>query len=282
MRKMIMAAAAACFFVFPGMADEPGCDELSTVRSAAEQGNAMAMAWLGSAYYTGVCVGQDYGKAVSMFRTAAEKGNAMAQLGIGVMYLQGQGVEQNSREAFKWLLESAESGNDSAQFAVGGMYLKGEGVDRNDDAGWSWMGKSCDSGNPNACTHIARARFIEVTTAAGPIKQQVELCFFDLGALKDAEPNPDTGATSCSSNTGARSRGTGWNLGRAVRDTQSVYVQSAEVRNGVITMRSKNIKVNGQEGFTEILVPRTALGSSEAGLNWSISPESTCKQAGLC
>ena len=128
----------------------------------------------------------------------------------------------------------------------------------------------------------ARAKFTEVTTAAGPIKQQVELCFFDLGALKDAEPNPDTGATSCSSNTGARSRGTGWNLGRAVRDTQSVYVQSAEVRNGVITMRSKNIKVNGQEGFTEILVPRTAPGSSEAALEWSISPESTCKQAGLC
>ena len=128
----------------------------------------------------------------------------------------------------------------------------------------------------------ARAKFTEVTTAAGPIKQQVELCFFDLGALKDAEPNPDTGATSCSSNTGARSRGTGWNLGRAVRDTQSVYVQSAEVRNGVITMRSKNIKVNGQEGFTEILVPRTAPGNEDTALEWSISPESTCKQAGLC
>lgn len=217
MRKMIMAAAAACFFVFPGMADEPGCDELSTVRSAAEQGNAMAMAWLGSAYYTGVCVGQDYGKAVSMFRTAAEKGNAMAQLGIGVMYLQGQGVEQNSREAFKWLLSTA------------------------------------------------RAKFTEVTTAAGPIKQQVELCHFDRETFDGCS---DSGS------------GNGWNLAKAVSEARSRYVFGAEVKNGVITMYSRNIKVNGQEVFTEILVPR--IYGSDSAINWEIAPESTCRQADLC
>ena len=131
----------------------------------------------------------------------------------------------------------------------------------------------------------ARAKFTEVTTAAGPIKQQVELCFFDLGALKDAEPNPDTGATSCSSNTGARSRGTGWNLAKAVSEARSRYVFGAEVKNGVITMYSRNIKVNGQEVFTEILVPRI-YGSdsaiSDSAINWEIAPESTCRQADLC
>ena len=130
----------------------------------------------------------------------------------------------------------------------------------------------------------ARAKFTEVTTAAGPIKQQVELCFFDLGALKDAEPNPDTGATSCSSNTGARSRGTGWNLAKAVSEARSRYVFGAEVKNGVITMYSRNIKVNGQEVFTEILVPRI-YGSDSAinwAINWEIAPESTCRQADLC
>ena len=128
--------------------------------------------------------------------------------------------------------------------------------------------------------YVARARFTEVTTAAGPLKQQVELCFIDLGALKNAQPNPDTGATSCSSNTGARAMGTGWNLAKAVEDTFSVYVKSAVVENGVVTMTSKNRSVGGRDSFTLILVPQTDSGSDF--IKWSVSPESTCRQADLC
>nr|MBQ5526416.1 pilin [Succinivibrionaceae bacterium] len=36
---------------------------------------------------------------------------------------------------------------------------------------------------PAYSKYTARAKFTEVTTAAGPLKQQVELCFFDLGTL---------------------------------------------------------------------------------------------------
>ena len=56
------------------------------------------------------------------------------------------------------------------------------------------------------------------------------------------------------------------------------------MKNGVITMYSRNIKVNGQEVFTEILVPRI-YGSDSAinwAINWEIAPESTCRQADLC
>ena len=47
--------------------------------------------------------------------------------------------------------------------------------------------------------------------------------------------------------------GTGWNLAKAVEDTFSVYVKSAVVENGVVTMTSKNISVGGRDSFTLIL-----------------------------
>ncbi|MDY6336155.1 MAG: prepilin-type N-terminal cleavage/methylation domain-containing protein [Succinivibrionaceae bacterium] len=133
---------------------------------------------------------------------------------------------------------------------------------------------------PAYSKYTARAKFTEVTTAAGPLKQQVELCFFDLGTLKDGN-NPDTGATACTDTM----KGTGWNLERAVKDTSSKYVKGAKVTEGVITMTSQNIQVGGVSEFTEILVPTVAQADAANGdtaLNWKIDSDSTCKDKDLC
>ena len=134
---------------------------------------------------------------------------------------------------------------------------------------------------PAYSKYTARAKFTEVTTAAGPLKQQVELCFFDLGTLS-AGNNPDTGATECSSS--GTGKGTGWNLARAVADTSSKYVKGAKVEKGVITMTSQNIKVGGVTEFTEILIPTAAQAATngDTALNWKIDPNSTCKDKDLC
>ena len=134
---------------------------------------------------------------------------------------------------------------------------------------------------PAYSKYTARAKFTEVTTAAGPLKQQVELCFFDLGTLSGGM-NPDTGATSCSNDT--TGKGTGWNLIRAVADTSSKYVKGASVTNGTITMTSQNIKVGGVSVFTEVLVPTPAQASTngDTALNWKIDSSSSCKVQDLC
>ena len=135
---------------------------------------------------------------------------------------------------------------------------------------------------PAYSKYTARAKFTEVTTAAGPLKQQVELCFFDLGTLKGGN-NPDTGATECSDATPGK--GTGWNLERAVADTSSKYVKSASVSEGTITMTSQNITVGGKSEFTEVFVPYVAKESNDGGdtaLNWKIDSSSTCKDKDLC
>ena len=133
---------------------------------------------------------------------------------------------------------------------------------------------------PAYSKYTARAKFTEVTTAAGPLKQQVELCFFDLGTLSGGN-NPDTGATECSDSQ----KGTGWNLQRAVADTSSKYVKGASVSNGTITMTSQNIKVGGKSEFTEVFIPYEAKAStdgSDSALNWKLDPASECKESDLC
>lgn len=132
---------------------------------------------------------------------------------------------------------------------------------------------------PAYSKYTARAKYTEVTTAAGPIKQQVELCYFDIGGLEGTD---ETGsATECS---GDRS-GNGWNLKRAVADTSSKYVKSAVVTKGIITMTSQNIKVGGKSEFTEIFVPyvaKTSTDGSDSALNWKLDPSSECKDKDLC
>ena len=134
---------------------------------------------------------------------------------------------------------------------------------------------------PAYSKYTARAKYTEVTTAAGPIKQQVELCYFDLGGLSGT--NDEGTASECS---GSNS-GNGWNLARAVADTSSKYVNGASVSKGTITMTSQNIKVGGKTAFTEIFVPYVAKTSStpdgsDSALNWKIDPSSECKSADLC
>ena len=127
---------------------------------------------------------------------------------------------------------------------------------------------------PAYSKYTARAKYTEVTTAAGPLKQQVELCYLDLGTL-----------IGCS-NT---SSGNGWNLKVATQSTQSKYVEkNPDVKDGVITLTSSAlIKVSGQTGFTEIFTPSLPNGAAgdaanaqDSAIDWTIT--GTCKNHDLC
>ena len=130
---------------------------------------------------------------------------------------------------------------------------------------------------PAYSKYTARAKFTEVTTAAGPLKEQVELCYFDQGNL-----------TNCNGSNSAVKQGNGargWNLEQAVNATKSTYVKSQpKVEAGIITLTSKNIKVNGNSPFTLILVPTEENAGNSAGtaLNWNVSASSGCLTADLC
>jgi len=130
---------------------------------------------------------------------------------------------------------------------------------------------------PAYSKYTARAKFTEVTTAAGPLKEQVELCYFDQGNL-----------TNCNGSNSAVKQGDGargWNIEQAVKATGSTYVKKDPiVKAGVITVKSQNINVSGKNSFDLILVPSEQTTGSSVGtaLNWKVSAGSSCLKADLC
>ena len=67
----------------------------------------------------------DVAAAVSELKPLAEQGNAEAQFNLGSLYYQGRGVSQDYKEAVKWLRKAAEQGHIFSQTSLGTIYAEG-------------------------------------------------------------------------------------------------------------------------------------------------------------
>ena len=76
---------------------------LKWYRKAAEQGYVPAQVHLGTMYFEGRVVPQNYQDSVKWFRKAVDQGDALVQVNLGHMYSRGYGVSQDSVQAHKWL-----------------------------------------------------------------------------------------------------------------------------------------------------------------------------------
>ena len=128
---------------------------LERAKTAAKRGDAAAEYFLGSAYFQGKGVAQDYGKAAELFRRAAEQGNARAQNDLGVMFESGLGVQQNLTEAFNWFSRSAEQGDANGQCNLGRIYTSGSGVEMDLAKAYQWLSLSAAQGEATARTLLA-------------------------------------------------------------------------------------------------------------------------------
>jgi len=134
---------------------------------------------------------------------------------------------------------------------------------------------------PAYSKYTARAKFTEVSSATGPIKEQIELCYFDQGSLT----NCTTTNSAVAQGGGAR----GWNISQAIKATGSTYVKSAAVISVApntlkFKVTSQNIKVNGNSGFDLVLRASAHNASNAAGtaLDWNVDSSSTCLKVDLC
>ena len=122
---------------------------------------------------------------------------------------------------------------------------------------------------PAYSKYTARAKFTEVTSATAAVKQQVELCLFDVGWA--AKANCATGKKADSSK-GQR----GWDLSKPAADYATKYVASISVKDGTIT--AKAIADQNLNSSTIIFVPADKKGA----IDWSIDPNSDCIKDDLC
>lgn len=95
--------------------DDPAA-AVRQLKPLADQGNSDAQFNLGSLYYQGWGLPQDYQEAVRWFRKAADQGHAAAQVNLGTLYAEGiQGVvAKDYPQALKWYILAAARGDGEA------------------------------------------------------------------------------------------------------------------------------------------------------------------------
>ncbi|MBQ8707376.1 MAG: pilin [Succinivibrionaceae bacterium] len=130
-------------------------------------------------------------------------------------------------------------------------------------------------GFPAYAKYTARAKFSEILNGAAPVKQQVELCVFDVGP-KEAPIYCNTGIKADPA-LGQR----GWNLSASPDSYQDRYTASISVKAGVITVVAQNS--HNLKGATLILNPNIdQMTDDSSPMNWSVDPASTCLKHDLC
>ena len=106
---------------------------------AEEYGDVLSQLILGSIYYGGWGVPQDFVEAVRWFRKAAEQGEKGAQTRLGTMYGRGEGVKKDYSESVRWFRMAAEQGEAEAQFMLGGVYIGGGGIPQDYILAHMWL-----------------------------------------------------------------------------------------------------------------------------------------------
>lgn len=129
-------------------------EAVNRYRLAAEQGEASAQYMLGSMYYYGDGVAQNYAEAIKWYRLAGGQGQELAQCCLGFMYEKGKGVKQDHAEAVKWYRIAAEQGEVTAQSNLGNMYSKGDGVQQDYAESVKWYRLAAAQGNASAQNNL--------------------------------------------------------------------------------------------------------------------------------
>jgi hypothetical protein len=125
-------------------------EDARVARTSAEQSDARAETRLGTKYYYGDGVSQDYSKALSWYRKAADQGFSGGEEGLAYLYLHGQGVSQDYAEALRWYRKAAEQGDAKAETALALMYSHGRGVAVDDAEALRWLQRAAGQGYPAA------------------------------------------------------------------------------------------------------------------------------------
>ena len=117
---------------------------------AARQGLAMAQFRLAALYEKGVGVKKDTETARRLYKTAAEQGNAKAMHNLAVLYAEGAAVKPDYRTAAQWFRLAADHGVSDSQYNLAILYARGIGVDQNLVESYKWFALAADQGDQEA------------------------------------------------------------------------------------------------------------------------------------
>jgi len=122
-------------------------DDITTLYTRAQQGDADAQYDLGRLYEKGDGVPHDVIEAVRWYRQAAEQGHVASQFLMAILYERGDLGSQDAVEAGRWYHKAAAQGHTGAQFLLGDMYASGHGVPQHDGEAVHWYRQAAEQGH---------------------------------------------------------------------------------------------------------------------------------------
>lgn len=126
--------------------DQDYAEAAKWFKLAAQQGLAEAQYNLGMMYATGRGVPQDFAAAASWYRLAADQHLAIAELNLGVACNYGEGVKKDEAQALRWFRLAADQNEAVAQFNLAAMYANGQGTEQNLPESYRWAKLSVEHG----------------------------------------------------------------------------------------------------------------------------------------
>jgi prepilin-type N-terminal cleavage/methylation domain-containing protein len=127
---------------------------------------------------------------------------------------------------------------------------------------------------PAYSKYTARAKFTEVTSATAAVKQQVELCIFDVGWGAAASYCHQTKKADPS--LGQR----GWDLSKAPTAYGTKYVDKITVT-GAGVIEAFAVNAQNLDGLSIKMTPQQGKGAND-NIDWIVDSTSSCFGKDLC
>lgn len=116
----------------------------------------------------------EYDEAFALFSARANNGDVVAINYLGMHYYLGAGVERDFPEAFKWFERAALAGHPGAQRNLGVMYLRGLGVTPDNHQAYGWLYHAREGGNEGANDYLRMMSDNVTPNAAGVARKRVQ------------------------------------------------------------------------------------------------------------
>ena len=110
---------------------------------------------LGERHFFGSGAKPDYAEARRWYELAAAEGNARAMARLGSIYEQGLGVPVDRSTARTWYLKAADLGDSAAMVRLAQIHINGEGVMVDYDKAVAWLLKAAEADDGAAVALLA-------------------------------------------------------------------------------------------------------------------------------
>lgn len=118
---------------------------------ASELGSRMSQQQLIELFYTPNDFEHDDSVRTTFIERIESNRYVAAQYDLGSRYYYGSGVEQNYKKAIEWWCRATVNGDPSAPFMLGMITYRGLFKPQSQEIARYWFQKSCDNGNPQGC-----------------------------------------------------------------------------------------------------------------------------------